>query len=73
MIRTSRASCTGSWSASGARSEGEPTRASFLAAVQKQRVFDLGGIEVAFGPEDHQGMDEVFLTVFEGGEVRPLN
>jgi ABC-type branched-chain amino acid transport systems, periplasmic component len=49
------------------------TRESFLGAVDKTGSFDLGGISLTFGPEDHQGMDEVFLTVVKGGQAVPLN
>ena len=33
---------------------------------------DLGGVHLEFGPNDHQGMDEMFLTVIRGGQVKPL-
>ncbi len=49
-----------------------PTRSGFIDAVNTTGAFDLGGVELHFGPEDHQGMDEVFLTVIRGGEIRPL-
>ncbi|MCA8982055.1 MAG: ABC transporter substrate-binding protein [Planctomycetes bacterium] len=52
--------------------EGVPTREAFMKAVVDIGTFDLGGVTLKFGPEDHQGMDEVFLTVFEGGEIKPL-
>jgi ABC-type branched-subunit amino acid transport system substrate-binding protein len=49
------------------------TRESFLSAVDQTGSFDLGGITLKFGPEDHQGMDEVFLTVVKDGRAVPLN
>lgn len=52
--------------------EGEPTRGEFIGAIEEIGTFDLGGLTLEFGPEDHQGMDEVFLTIFEGGEIKPL-
>ena len=49
------------------------TRENFLATVDKTGGFDLGGITLKFGPEDHQGLDDVFLTVVKGGQAGPLN
>ncbi len=52
--------------------EGDVTRESFLQAVEKIGTFDLGGVELTFGPQDHQGMDQVFLTTITGGEIKPF-
>lgn len=52
--------------------EGEPTREGFMATVQESGALDLGGVTVTFGPEDHQGMDDVFLTVLKNGKVELL-
>ena len=52
--------------------DGQPTRESWLTAVSDTGTFDLGGIELKFGPEDHQGMDEVFLTQISGGKAVPV-
>lgn len=49
------------------------TREGFLAAVDQTGAFDLGGVALKFGPDDHQGMDEVFLTVVKGGQAVPMN
>lgn len=49
------------------------TRESFLAAVAAQKTFDLGGVTLTFGPKDHQGMDQVFLTIIRGDKVVPLD
>lgn len=46
------------------RLQGEPTRAGFLKAISGE--FDLGGIKLAYGPNDNQGSDKVFLTVIQG-------
>lgn len=54
------------------RVEGDLTRESFLDTVGRVGKFDLGGAVLGFGPKDHQGMDEIFLTVFDGGRVVPL-
>lgn len=48
------------------------TREAFLAQVGKTGTFDLGGISLSFGPKDHQGMDEIFLTEVKNGKVEPL-
>lgn len=42
--------------------EGELTRENFIATMQTIGKFDLGGIVLQFGPNDHQGMDEIYLT-----------
>jgi len=52
--------------------EGELTRESFLRAVNEVGTFDLGGVTLKFGEDDHQGLDDVFLTIFRGGEIHPL-
>lgn len=52
--------------------DGELTRESFLKAVSETKTFDLGGVTLEFGKSDHQGMDEVFLTVIKDGKVLPL-
>lgn len=52
--------------------EGEPTRQALLDQLKAQGTFDLGGINLVFGENDHQGMDTVFLTQFKGGKVVPM-
>ncbi len=52
--------------------QGDLTRESFLNAVGQKGTYDLGGVTLQFGPDDHQGMDEVFLTTFQGGNVVPI-
>lgn len=42
----------------------EPTRAALLDTIAKNS-FDLGGVKLAYGATDNQGMDEVFLTVIQ--------
>ncbi|MBR0647609.1 ABC transporter substrate-binding protein [Plastoroseomonas hellenica] len=46
------------------RIEGEPSRAAFLRAILAGN-FDLDGFRLAFGPQDNQGSDTVFLTVIQ--------
>jgi ABC-type branched-subunit amino acid transport system substrate-binding protein len=52
--------------------EGPLTRQAFLRTISQKKSFDLGGIELVYGPRDHQGMDKVFLTVISGGKIRKL-
>jgi branched-chain amino acid transport system substrate-binding protein len=47
-----------------ARVVGEPTRQSLLKALSSG-TYDLGGAKLTFGPNDSQGMDEVFLTIIQ--------
>lgn len=49
------------------------TRENFLSAIGKTGKFDLGGMVLEFGKTDHQGMDEIFLTIIKGGKIQPLN
>ncbi len=51
---------------------GKITRENFISAIQSQSIFDLGGVKLIFGKDDHQGMDEVFLTVIKEGKIVPL-
>jgi branched-chain amino acid transport system substrate-binding protein len=46
------------------RVDGEPTRKALLGALSSGTI-DLGGAKLTFGPNDNQGMDEVFMTVIE--------
>jgi len=52
--------------------DGELTRQSFVQALDKTGTFDLGGVNLHFGPADHQGSDEVFLTIIRDGKIQPL-
>jgi ABC-type branched-subunit amino acid transport system substrate-binding protein len=52
--------------------DGELTREKFIEVVSETGSFDLGGVTLNFGPDDHQGMDQVYLTVIEDGQVKPL-
>ncbi len=51
-----------------AKMEGEPTREGFIETVHKVGKFDLGGVTLNYGPDDHQGMDDVFVVQFRGNE-----
>jgi ABC-type branched-subunit amino acid transport system substrate-binding protein len=44
------------------------TRESFLASIASMTNFSLGGdVSLAFGPDDHQGMDKVYFTRLHDG------
>jgi ABC-type branched-subunit amino acid transport system substrate-binding protein len=42
--------------------KGPLTRESFISTMQETGTFDLGGIVLRFGPDDHQGLDDTHLT-----------
>lgn len=44
------------------RVEGELTREKFISTMERIGHFDLGGVVLQFGPEDHQGLDTIYLT-----------
>ncbi|WP_392341894.1 ABC transporter substrate-binding protein (plasmid) [Phaeobacter sp. BS23] len=49
------------------------TRASYLAAMAGLRDVDFGGVTMRFGPDDNQGMDDVFLThITKEGGFQPV-
>ena len=52
--------------------KGDLTRENFIHTIESVGIFDLGGVVLEFGPNDHQGMDQIFLTVIKDGEIRPL-
>lgn len=43
----------------------EPTREGLLKAIRETGKFDIGGLSMTFGPEDNQGLDQVFMTVIQ--------
>ena len=45
--------------------DGEPTRKSFVEAVQKSGGFDLGGFKLTYSAASNRGSDQVFLTVIQ--------
>ncbi len=47
------------------RMEGNFSREGFLKTVAGLGQVSLGGVELAFGPDDNQGSDKVFLTVIQ--------
>lgn len=52
--------------------DGNISREGFIETIHSIGSFDLGGITLEFGPEDHQGMEQVYMTIFTGGEIQPL-
>jgi branched-chain amino acid transport system substrate-binding protein len=53
--------------------DGAPTRTALLQQLTRGE-FDLGGFRLAFGPNDNQGSDDVFLTVIgKDGKFQPVN
>jgi len=55
------------------RAGANPTRASFRAALESLRNVDLGiGAPLTFGPERHQGLDNVYFTHVDNGRWVPV-
>lgn len=54
------------------KTQGDLTRENFLSAISATGVFDLGGVKLEFGPNDHQGMNEVFMTIIKDNKIMPL-
>ncbi|WP_175819810.1 ABC transporter substrate-binding protein [Burkholderia sp. BCC0419] len=50
-----------------------PTRATLKQALESIRDLDLGGLAVTLGADDHQALDDVFLTEIAHGRVTPLD
>lgn len=49
------------------------TRDSFLKALAALRTVDFNGVTMTFGPDDNQGMDDVFLTrIKKDGSFQPV-
>jgi ABC-type branched-subunit amino acid transport system substrate-binding protein len=52
------------------------TREGFIDAVESMNSFDLGGIMVTYGPEDHVGLEKIYITQIKDGhfvEVKDWN
>ncbi len=41
------------------------TRESFLKVIKDTGTFDIGGLQMSFGPSDNEGLDKVFMTVVQ--------
>jgi branched-chain amino acid transport system substrate-binding protein len=54
------------------RVKGEPTREALLDAIN-QAPFDMGGVNLSYGPAKNQGSDQVFFTILQAdGTFRPV-
>jgi len=54
--------------------KGPVTRAALLSTIKEAGTFDLGGITLSYGPNDNQGMHQVFLTVIQAdGSIKPVD
>jgi branched-chain amino acid transport system substrate-binding protein len=55
------------------RVPGEPTREALLDGIFYMGTFDLGGIELTYGPANNQGMNQVFFTILQAdGSFKPV-
>lgn len=43
-----------------------PTRQGLVKALESMRPYDLGGLVINYGPEDHEGLDFVELSIIGG-------
>jgi branched-chain amino acid transport system substrate-binding protein len=51
----------------------DPTRDGLLKAIKGTDKFDIGGLEMTFGPQKNTGLDKVFLTVIQAdGKFKPV-
>ncbi|MFW5845880.1 MAG: ABC transporter substrate-binding protein, partial [Planctomycetota bacterium] len=63
----------GSLLVSGLEAAGaEPTRAGLMQAYQDMGDLELGGLSMSLAPEDHQGMDTVYITRVDEGVAVPV-
>lgn len=54
--------------------KGPITRAGLLSTIKDTGKFDVGGITLSYGPDNNQGMHQVFLTAIQAdGSIRPLD
>lgn len=54
--------------------KGPVTRTGLLSTIKEVGTFDLGGIMLTYGPDDNQGMDQVFFTVIQAdGTFKPID
>lgn len=49
------------------------TAEAFLATAETMGPLDIGGLTVTFGHDDHQGLDNVYLTEIRDGKAIPLD
>lgn len=49
-----------------------PTRDGLITAMESLKAFDLGGFDLSFSAQEHQGNYQVFLTQIHNGQVAPV-
>jgi branched-chain amino acid transport system substrate-binding protein len=42
-----------------------PTREGLLKTIKETGTFDIGGLMMTYGPDDNEGLDNVFMTVIQ--------
>lgn len=42
--------------------DGELTRERFIKTLERTKIFEIGGLTLQFSENDHQGLDEIYLT-----------
>lgn len=48
----------------------DPDRERLIRTIEDMREFDIGiGEKVNFSPTDHQGLDKIYFTRIEDGEI----
>lgn len=52
--------------------KGDITEKSFKETLEQKETWDLGGLTLTFSDKDHQGLDEVFLTIIRDGKIESL-
>ncbi len=56
------------------RADKNPDREGLIRAIEGIRDFDLGiGERVTFGPRDHQGLENIYLTRIQDGKILPVS
>ncbi|THB78692.1 MAG: leucine/isoleucine/valine-binding protein [Desulfobacteraceae bacterium] len=55
------------------RVTGKLTRHKFMNTIEQTRHFNLGGLEMKFAPNDHQGLDRIYLTTIRDNRIVPLD
>ena len=54
------------------RSGKQPTRAGLIAAMDGLKGVDLGGVTLSLAPDNHQAMNQVFLTQIRDGQITKI-
>ena len=49
-----------------------PTREQLVDAIEHIQSLDIGGMTLNYGPADHQGSDQVFITVVRAGKAEAV-